>query len=107
MVASLPALRTVAGKHLSRAALRRGPRRSPLTTCRQCLLQSRSHLPTPSYRTVYTSTASESGIPQPRNIFQPLDTFPRQHIRAFTRHDGADAHCSTPLTRPCRAWMSL
>ncbi|PKX93347.1 glycine decarboxylase subunit P [Aspergillus novofumigatus IBT 16806] len=37
--------------------------------------------PTPaSRRAVYTSSVADHGDPHPRDLFQPLDTFPRRHI---------------------------
>lgn len=51
---------------------------SPLNTCRRCLQRAQQQIP--SRRTVYTSSPSEHGTSQPRDLFQPLDTFPRRHI---------------------------
>lgn len=33
-----------------------------------------------SRRPVYTSSLADHGVPHPRDVFQPLDTFPRRHI---------------------------
>ncbi|PTU20285.1 hypothetical protein P175DRAFT_0460963 [Aspergillus ochraceoroseus IBT 24754] len=35
---------------------------------------------TTTRRPVYTSSVADHGVPHPRDIFQPLDTFPRRHI---------------------------
>ncbi|KAL2832485.1 glycine cleavage system P-protein-domain-containing protein [Aspergillus cavernicola] len=33
-----------------------------------------------SRRPMYTSSVADHGVPHPRDVFQPLDTFPRRHI---------------------------
>ncbi|QSS56066.1 glycine dehydrogenase [Histoplasma capsulatum var. duboisii H88] len=57
-------------------------RLSPLTACRQCLQLASPKPPTwySSHRHAHSSSPSDHGALQPRNLLQPLDTFPRRHI---------------------------
>ncbi|EEH43921.2 glycine dehydrogenase [Paracoccidioides brasiliensis Pb18] len=72
------------GRHLALQYPRgvaRAARPSALTACRQCLQLARSR--PPSYltlRTVHSSSVANHGTPQPRDLLQPLDSFPRRHI---------------------------
>ncbi|KAL2001509.1 hypothetical protein VTN02DRAFT_1650 [Thermoascus thermophilus] len=82
MAASWSALRRAGGRQLSRYPLRSTPLTalrtsslSPVNTCRQCLQQQILS----ARRSVYTSSPAEHGS-RPRDLFQPLDTFPRRHI---------------------------
>ncbi|EEQ86157.1 glycine dehydrogenase [Blastomyces dermatitidis ER-3] len=57
-------------------------RLSPLTACRQCLQSATPRLLSSysSRRYVHSSSLSDQRTPQPRNLIQPLDSFPRRHI---------------------------
>ncbi|QKX60184.1 uncharacterized protein TRUGW13939_07327 [Talaromyces rugulosus] len=77
-----------AGRHLSRplrfrgiAALRTTTSQvSSFSTLNNCL-RTPPQQPTPSTRrAVSTSSLDDHGDPNPRDLFQPLDTFPRRHI---------------------------
>ncbi|PGH17465.1 glycine dehydrogenase [Helicocarpus griseus UAMH5409] len=71
------------GRQLTRChpkAAARAVRLTPLTTCRQCLQLSGSQLPSYARRNVHTSSLADHGTPQPRDLLQPLDSFPRRHI---------------------------
>jgi glycine dehydrogenase len=77
-----------AGRHLSRplhfrgiAALRTATQVSSFSTLNNCLRTPHQQQPTPSARrAVSTSSLDDHGDPNPRDLFQPLDTFPRRHI---------------------------
>ncbi|OJJ50618.1 hypothetical protein ASPZODRAFT_126511 [Penicilliopsis zonata CBS 506.65] len=47
---------------------------------RRSLHTSIQQQPPSSRRPVYTSSVADHGDPHPRDVFQPLDTFPRRHI---------------------------
>ncbi|OKL62230.1 putative glycine dehydrogenase (decarboxylating), mitochondrial [Talaromyces atroroseus] len=71
------------GKVAPVALRRRQPPASCFSTCSARLqpLAGSSQTSTPSsHRTVYTSSLDEHGDPKPRDLFQPIDTFPRRHI---------------------------
>ncbi|KAK2783186.1 glycine decarboxylase subunit P [Onygenales sp. PD_12] len=75
MAAPFSVLR-LGGRQLARCHPRtalRTARLSPATTCRQCLQLA-------ARRTVYSSSLANHGTPQPRDLLQPLDSFPRRHI---------------------------
>lgn len=88
MAASWFALR--GGRHLAlRSRLRPAPSSvslrtaslSPVNTCRRCLHSSPQQQASPSTRReVYSSSVADHGETHFRDIFQPLDTFPRRHI---------------------------
>ncbi|CRG88682.1 glycine dehydrogenase [Talaromyces islandicus] len=76
-----------AGRHLSRASRFRGiaaPRTttqvSSFSTLSSCLRTPQQEPAPSSRRAVYTSALEDHGDPNPRDLFQPLDTFPRRHI---------------------------
>jgi glycine dehydrogenase len=71
------------GKVVPVALRRRQIPSSPFSTCSarlQPLAGSSQTIAPSSQRTVYTSSLDEHGDPKPRDLFQPLDTFPRRHI---------------------------
>ncbi|KAF9883930.1 glycine decarboxylase subunit P [Aspergillus nanangensis] len=57
-------------------ALRRAAPSSPLAVSYRAL-HTAQHA---ARRPVYTSSVADHGDPHPRDLFQPLDTFPRRHI---------------------------
>ncbi|KAH2307970.1 hypothetical protein KXV47_006744 [Aspergillus fumigatus] len=52
---------------------------SPVLATRR-YLNTATQAPPASRRAVYTSSVADHGDPHPRDLFQPLDTFPRRHI---------------------------
>ncbi|KAF4188021.1 hypothetical protein CNMCM7927_002898 [Aspergillus lentulus] len=52
---------------------------SPVLATRRYLNTTTQATPA-SRRAVYTSSVADHGDPHPRDLFQPLDTFPRRHI---------------------------
>ncbi|KAH8689893.1 glycine dehydrogenase [Talaromyces proteolyticus] len=82
MALSVAAARA-AGRHFTRPArLVTGLHRkqtSAFSTRSHCLQAVPQNLPS-SRRAVYTTSLEDHGDPNPRDLFQPLDTFPRRHI---------------------------
>jgi len=80
MAASLSALRA-GGRQLSRLPRLRAAPVAALrgSSGRYLQLAQQQQIPS-SRRTVYTSSPAEHGETRPRDLFQPLDTFPRRHI---------------------------
>ncbi|KAI9044295.1 glycine decarboxylase subunit P [Aspergillus affinis] len=70
------ALRTRLHSSLPPVALRRS---SPFLSARRAL-HTTSEQSATARRAVYTSSVTDHGDPHPRDVFQPLDTFPRRHI---------------------------
>ncbi|KAF7595638.1 glycine decarboxylase subunit P [Aspergillus hancockii] len=60
-------------------ALRRASPSSPFLATQRALHTTTQQSPS-SRRPVYTSSLADHGDPHPRDLFQPLDTFPRRHI---------------------------
>jgi glycine dehydrogenase len=87
MAMSLTALRAGGRQLLCRPRLRSAPvsaalRRSqisPFTTCRRCLQLASQQVPS-SRRAVHATSLADHGDPSPKDLFQPLDSFPRRHI---------------------------
>ncbi|RMZ37209.1 hypothetical protein AFCA_011405 [Aspergillus flavus] len=71
------ALRTRLRSAPSPIALRRATPSSPFRATHRALHTATQQ---PSRRPVYTSSVADHGDPHPRDLFQPLDTFPRRHI---------------------------
>ncbi|PKY05656.1 glycine dehydrogenase [Aspergillus campestris IBT 28561] len=72
------ALRTRVRVAPSPVALRRASPLSPSLVSSRGVNTSAPQ--SPARRPVYTSSVADHGVSHPRDVFQPLDTFPRRHI---------------------------